>query len=197
MKNNIYPGLIQVYTGDSKGKTTAALGQAFRAIGHGFHVGMVQFLKGATYTGEIYAAERLFPYFQIYSYGRGCTKAAMIKSGDAQCDACMECFVMPGNIRESDRDTVKKACARVEKMFQDPWFDLVILDEISAPLNLEMVTQEELSALLAQKPDSVELILTGRTMPQWLIDRADLVTEMKMIKHPFQSGIPGRRGIEY
>ncbi len=197
MENRIVPGLIQVYTGDSKGKTTAALGQAFRALGHGFHIGMVQFMKGTTYTGEIYAAERLFPYFQIYSYGRGCKKAAMIKSGDAQCDACMECFVLPGNIEENDWTTLRKAYARAEKMLQDPWFDIVILDEISAPYNLGMMDHDELAALLALKSDSVELILTGRTMPQWVVDHADLVTEMKMVKHPFQSGIPSRRGIEY
>jgi cob(I)alamin adenosyltransferase len=197
MSRQIKPGLIQVYTGNSKGKTTAALGQGFRAIGHGLSVGMIQFMKGTTYTGEIYAAERLYPYFQIFSYGRGCRKAALIKSGESMCDSCMECFVMPDQILESDREDARKALACFKGMLVSQTFDIVILDEISGPLQLGLVTEDDLKALLLSKPDHMEIIMTGRNMPGWVIILADLVTEMVQIKHPYEKGIPGRWGIEY
>ena len=197
MSKHLKLGLIQVYTGNSKGKTTAALGQGFRAVGHGLSVGMIQFMKGTTYTGEIYTAERLFPYFQIFSFGRGCRKAAMIKSGEAECDGCMECFVMPGQVLDSDREDARKALERFKHMLSNNEFDIVILDEISGPLQMGLIAEDELKILLQSKPDHIEVVMTGRNMPEWVIDLADLVTEMVQIKHPYEKGIPGRWGIEY
>jgi cob(I)alamin adenosyltransferase len=186
-----------VYTGNSKGKTTAALGQGFRAVGHGLSVRVIQFLKGTTYTGEIYAAERLFPYFQIFSFGRGCKKAAMIKSGAAECDGCMECFVMPGNILDTDREDARKALACAREMLCQDGFDIVILDEISGALRLGLIQEAELRPMLEQRPKHMEVIMTGRNMPDWVVELADLVTEMVQIKHPYEQGIQGRWGIEY
>ncbi len=197
MRDRLKTGLVQVYTGSSKGKTTASLGLALRAAGHGFRVYMIQFLKGSAYSGEGAAAERLYPELRIVQFGRSCPRSSMIKSGQMECDGCGDCFVRPGAVTAADRQAADLAWTHAQAIIRGDEYDIVILDEISAALNLGLLSPEAVLALLADKPPLVEVVLTGRGMPAAIIDRADLVTEMTEIKHPFRQGIPSRRGIEY
>ena len=176
-KDRLTHGLIQVYTGDGKGKTTCALGLAFRAVGHGFKVYMVQFMKGRD-TGELRAAARLAPDFTIRSFGR------------------------PGlvNLRSpapEDRELVREAWDLARGVIRAGDHDLVILDEINLALAYGLIPWEEALQSLKQRPPWVEVILTGRAAPPELIALADLVTEMTPLKHYYLDGVPARRGIEW
>lgn len=170
-------GLIQVYTGDGKGKTTAALGLALRAAGHGLRTYFGQFMKGQAY-GEIEAARLLSPYLAIEQYGQ-------------------PSFVHVQRATEEDVRLAQEGLESARKAMLGGEYDLVVLDEVCVALHFELLTLEQLLAFLDGKPDGVELILTGRRAPQGLLDRADLVTEMREIKHPFEQGILARKGIEY
>jgi len=190
-------GLVQVYTGHGKGKTTAALGLGLRAVGHGYKVRMIQFMKGTSYTGEVQAARRLAPDFEIFQFGRDCKYAERMRSGEAVCDGCGQCFVTLGNPELRDIRYARQAYDLAVRTLDEAQADLVILDEISNALYYELLDAEDAANLIARRPPGVELVLTGRNMPPAILDMADLVTEMRMVKHPFESGIPARRGIEY
>lgn len=187
-------GLIQVYTGKGKGKTTAALGLATRAIGHGLKVQMVQFLKGSAHSGELFAAHRLFPQLQITQFGWGCPLSSLIRSGQAKCRKCGECF---RKNRDITTNLARPALEYAKSLIRERCCDLLILDEISHPLRHRLLEAEEVCNLLKAKPTNLEIVLTGREMPQEIIELADLVTEVFPQKHPFQAGIDSRRGIEY
>lgn len=170
-------GLIQVYTGDGKGKTTCSLGLGFRAVGQGFKVFMVQFMKGRD-TGEMEAAARLAPDFTIRSFGR------------------------PGliNLRSpapEDVALVQEAWDVAHRVIMAGDHDLVILDEINLALTFNLVPLEAVLEVLRRRPPHVEVVLTGRQAPAELIEMADLVTEMRMVKHYYRAGVPSRRGIEW
>ncbi|MDN5364659.1 MAG: cob(I)alamin adenosyltransferase [Eubacteriales bacterium] len=190
-------GLTQIYTGNSKGKTTAALGLALRAIGHGFKVYIIQFMKGTSYYGELYSLARLYPDITVRHYGRACPIQTLIKNGEKQCTECGQCFVEKGKIKPEDREMASMALAHSREILFSDQYDIVILDEILNALYFELVTLEDVKHLIKGKPPLVELVLTGRYAPVELIEMADQVTEMKEIKHPFQKGILARRGIEY
>ncbi|MFW6112901.1 MAG: cob(I)yrinic acid a,c-diamide adenosyltransferase [Thermodesulfobacteriota bacterium] len=170
-------GLIQVYTGDGKGKTTCALGLALRAVGQGFKVFMIQFLK-TDKTGEAEAARRLAPDFTIRSFG------------------------IPGFPRLTDPDPeVLEAALQAFNLARQVILagdhDLVILDEVNLSLTYGLVSLTEMLEVLRQRPEHVEVVLTGRAAPPELVDLADLVTEMQPVKHYFEAGIKARRGIEW
>ncbi len=169
-------GLIQVYTGNGKGKTTAALGLALRAAGHGLRTYVGQFLKGRP-TGELKAAKLLEPYLTIEQFGES---SFTLAKGDAHQAAL-----------------VRKGLQRIRQVLASGEYDIVVLEEINVALDLELVPLEEVLALLDERPPEVELVLTGRGAPQELISRADLVTEMVSIKHPYQRGVKARMGIEF
>jgi len=190
-------GLIQVYTGDSKGKTTAALGLILRAVGHGFYACMIQFLKGGAYTGELFAAQRLYPNFTIRQYGITCPHSALIRQGEAGCNNCGKCFTEKGKDTEENRNLANLAFKAAEEAVQSGDYDIVVLDEINHAFHLGLLPVADVLALLAGKPEQVEVVLTGRHAQPEIIAAADLVTEMRIIKHPFQKGIKSRRGIEY
>lgn len=177
-KEKLEKGLIQIYTGNAKGKSTASFGLAVRAAGHGFKVVIIQFMKTGTYYGEISGLKRLAPEVELHSYGR---------NG----------FVHRRGVLKEDIDLAHQAMEHAEKALLDPETDLLILDEINNALYFELLTVEEVLNLLDKKPEHVELVLTGRNAPPELIERAHLVTEMKEIKHPYQMGIKSRKGIEY
>lgn len=170
-------GLVQCYYGRGKGKTTAALGQGFRATGHGFKVYMIQFMKGNTKYGEIEAI-KANPNFEIKQFG---TK---------------ELIEMPGEI---DLEEGKKAIEFAEKIIKSDEYDIVILDEIGVAIEMGVVNVKDILKLIEEKPEKVELILTGgQKMHPKIKVCADLLTEMKMIKHYYSSkGIKARYGIEY
>lgn len=193
-------GLIQIYTGDSKGKTTAALGLAFRALGHGFKVAMVQFMKGSDYYGELHSAERFSPNFEIFQYGRVCPKSYLIRQGIETCDGCGECFVIKGKETDFDIRTTRMAWEKAQSLITSGEYDIVILDEILNAVSdyfALLAVEPVVDFLKNHKPVNVEVIMTGRNAPSALVDVADLVTEMRQIKHPYEKGIPARWGIEY
>lgn len=197
MKQRLTKGLIQIYIGEGKGKTTAALGLAFRAMGHGFKVFVISFMKGGTYIGELYSAERFADRLEIVQFGRGCSNAALIKDGFADCSGCGDCFITKDNIELEDKTVINLGFKLSQEIIKKGQYDLVILDEICNAIEYDLLKVEQVVELLKNKPDHVELVLTGRQAPQELVESAHLVTEMKMIKHPFEIGVMGRRGIEY
>jgi len=168
-------GLIQVYTGNGKGKTTAALGLVLRAVGQGMKVIIIQFIKGDRTCGEHLFAARYRP-FEIVQLNPG------------------NSFVQT---LEELRSTTEQSLAFAEKAMVSGGYDVVILDEILVALSKRLISTEQVLDLMGRKPEKMELILTGRGAPREIIERADLVTEMVAIKHPFDEGIKGRRGIEY
>jgi cob(I)alamin adenosyltransferase len=174
MAENTFNGLIQVYTGDGKGKTTAALGLAMRATGQGMKVAFIQFIKGIP-TGEhlFISQHHQFDIVQI-SVGDSFNKSKEQLSQECQ-----------------------QTLAYAEKEMLRGKYDLVILDEILVAISKGLISTEKVLALIDKKPGKVELVLTGRNAPKEIIQRADLVTEMLMIKHPYTEGNNGRRGIEY
>lgn len=172
-------GLIIVNTGPGKGKTTAALGTAFRAVGQGLRVLMVQFIKGSWHYGELDAARLLGDRLQILPMGRG-----FVKVGAEKPD--------PEDIR-----MVEQAWEFASEKINSGEYDLVILDEINYAMSYKMLEPKTVAEALKKKPEMVHVILTGRNAHPTIIEIADLVTEMREIKHPYQKGILAQRGIEY
>jgi cob(I)alamin adenosyltransferase len=170
-------GLIQVYTGDGKGKTTAALGLAVRAAGHGLRVEIVQFMKGWPNYGELKGVEWL-PGVAIHPFGR---------SG----------WVHPDRPEPEDFERAAQALAYARQVMAERQADIVVLDEVNVALDYGLVELGDLLALLDEKPPDVELVLTGRNAHPQVLDRADLVTEMRKVKHPYDAGVAARQGIEY
>jgi len=170
-------GLIQVYTGNGKGKTSAAFGLALRAIGRGLKVYIVQFIKGGFDYGELYVVDKL-PNLKLRAFGRGE-------------------FVTEKPPGKEDVKLSEEALALAEQVVKSGEYDIVILDEINVALNLKLINLDEVLELIKNKPKHVELILTGRYAPKEIIEAANLVTEMKEVKHPFNNGYEARKGIEY
>ncbi len=167
---------VQVYTGDGKGKTTAALGLALRAAGAGLHVFIAQFMKGRD-CGELHALEKLGDHVTIKQYGR-------------------EGFIHG----EPDEEDVKAAQVGLEEAraaMQSGDYELVILDEANVAVHFGLFSVDDLLAVIDERPEHVELVITGRKAPPRLLEGADLVTEMREVKHYYQDGLDARRGIEY
>ena len=170
-------GLVQVYTGNGKGKSSAAFGLALRAIGRGLKVYIIQFIKGGFDYGELYIVDKL-PNLTLKAFGRGK-------------------FVTEKPPGKADVDLAEEAFALAEEVVKSGEYDIVILDEINVALNLKLIQIEKVLELIKNKPKHVELVLTGRYAPNEIIEAADLVTEMKEVKHPFNKGFQARKGIEY
>ena len=171
-------GLTQVYTGNGKGKTSAAFGLALRAIGRGLKVYVIQFIKGGFDYGELYVVKQL-PNFKMAAFGRGKFITEMLPP------------------TEQDVKLAREAFDLAQEVVSGSEYDVVILDEVNVALNLRLIGVDEVIHLIKNKPKHVELILTGRYAPPEVIEVADLVTEMREIKHPYTRGISPRKGIEY
>jgi cob(I)alamin adenosyltransferase len=170
-------GLIHVYSGDGKGKTTAALGLAMRACGQGLKVYMIQFMKGDINYGEI-AASNWIPNFEIVQFGRAS-------------------FVDKENPDDEDVELAKKALLHAEDVISSGKYDMVILDELNVAIDFKLVSLEEVINLLKTKPKNVEVVITGRSAHDKIMEIADYVTRMDKIKHPYDSGFQARDGIEH
>lgn len=171
-------GLVHVYTGNGKGKTTASLGLAVRAMGHGFKVFMLQFMKGSKEYGELKAAENYLPNLII------------VQSG-------LETFVSKDNPSRADLDLAKQGLDTARKVIQEGHYDLVILDEINVAVDFNLLDVDDVVDLIKTKPNHVELVLTGRYVPKKIADQADLISDITLVKHPYYQGVPARKGIEY
>jgi len=170
-------GLVEVFTGNGKGKTSAALGAVLRAVGHGLRVHIVYFMKGDYPYGE----QKVFSQLPNVSFARFGQKD----------------FVDPANVKLEDREQARQGLQEARRAVLSNEYDLVVLDEINVAAAWKLVDVEEVIELIKQKPEKVELILTGRYADGKLIELADLVTEMVEIKHPYRKGIAARKGIEY
>ncbi len=169
-------GLIQIYTGNGKGKTTAALGLALRAAGRDKRILIVQFMKKWDY-GELHSIKKI-PRITIKTFG---TKD----------------FVYKGKAKEIDFQEARRAFTEGAEGVFSGKYDIVIFDELNVALDFGLLEIEEVVNFLKSKPEGVEIIITGRNAPSELIELADLVTEMQEVKHPFQKGVNARIGIEY
>lgn len=167
-------GYVQVYTGDGKGKTTAALGLALRAAGAGLRVFIGQFAKGMKYS-ELNALER-FPEIEVRRYGRGC-------------------FIYR-EPEPADVEAAQAGLAEARAELASGHWDIVILDEANIATHFELISVEDLLAVIEEKPEGVELVITGRRADPRVIEAADLVTEMREVKHYYADGVPCRKGIE-
>lgn len=169
-------GFVQIYTGDGKGKTTAALGLALRALGAGMQVFLGQFIKKG-FSGEIKALRNFHPQIAVRQYGRG--------------------GFVRGKPAAADISAARRGLKELRRALESRKYDLVICDEIFCALGAGLICAEDVLKLLDAKPPMVEIVLTGRGAPAKIIKKADLVTEMRKVRHPFDGGIPARKGIEY
>ena len=173
-------GLVIVYTGKGKGKTTAALGIVLRAVGHGMKVAMVQFIKGEWYYGELTSSKRLEPEFELIAAGKGFVG-----------------IIDDDHPIEDHQNAAQVALALAKDKLASGEFDVVILDEINYAAKLGLISENEVIQLIQSKPQKTSLVLTGNYAPESVISAADLVTEMKEIKHPYQQGIKAKKGIDF
>lgn len=173
-------GIVLIYTGKGKGKTTAALGIVLRAVGHGLKVLMVQFIKGEWYYGELSSSKRLEPEFEMIAAGKGFIG---ILDDDHEF--------------EEHKKAAGEAISLAKAKITSNTYDIVILDEINYAIKLNLITSDQVLKLIDIKPKKTSLVLTGNYAPNEIIQKADLVTEMNEIKHPFKRGIKAKKGIDY
>ncbi|MBM4055912.1 MAG: cob(I)yrinic acid a,c-diamide adenosyltransferase [Planctomycetes bacterium] len=172
-------GLILVNTGNGKGKTTAALGLCFRAVGHGMKVLMLSFIKSAQGTGEMRAAELLGANFRMVQLGQGFIRT------------------QKGNFSEETMKHAGESWEYAKQEISSDQYDMIVLDEINYLIDYGLLNVDDVSSVIQNKPKRLNLVLTGRNAKDQIIEIADLVTEMKEIKHPYKKGIKARKGIEF
>ncbi|SHJ64342.1 cob(I)alamin adenosyltransferase [Propionispora hippei DSM 15287] len=172
-------GLVIVHTGNGKGKTTAALGMALRAWGQGMRVLILQFIKGGWEYGELKAAEKLGPNLVIRQMGEGFVRGSSESMMEEHKQAAAEAMQAAG-----------------EELASGRW-DMVVLDEINYAIGMDLISEEAALQLISHKPDLVHVVLTGRNARPKIIETADLVTEMKEVKHPYKAGIKAQKGVEF
>jgi cob(I)alamin adenosyltransferase len=173
-------GIVVVYTGKGKGKTTAALGIVLRAVGHGHRVGMIQFIKGEWYYGELTSSKRLEPEFEMIAAGKGFV-------GILDDDHSIE----------DHRSAAQKAVSIAKEKLTSGNYDIMVLDEIHYALNLKLITLADILDIIRVRPKKTTLVMTGNYAPKEVLEIADLVTEMKEIKHPYRLGILAKKGVDY
>jgi cob(I)alamin adenosyltransferase len=173
-------GLIIVYTGGGKGKTTAALGMALRAVGYNHKICLIQFIKGSWPYGEMVSLKRLEPELELIIAGKGFVGIIDDKSP-----------------REEHIKIAKQALQISKEKVQSGAYNIVILDEVNYAINLGLIDVKDVLELIKSKPENLNLVLTGNHAKQEIIDLADLVTEMKEIKHPYKLGIKAKKGIDF
>jgi cob(I)alamin adenosyltransferase len=173
-------GIVVVFTGKGKGKTTAALGIVLRAVGHGHRVGMIQFIKGEWFYGELTSSKRLEPEFEMIVAGKGFVG-----------------IIDDDHPIEDHRLAAQKAISIAKEKLLSGSYDIIILDEINYALNMNLIFLKDVIDIINSRPKKTTLVLTGNHAAKEVLELADLVTEMKEIKHPFGRGIKAKKGIDY
>ena len=173
-------GLVIVYTGNGKGKTTAALGLAMRAVGYEHKVCMLQFIKGSWHYGEMDSSKKLEPNFELIAIGKGFVG-----------------ILDDNSPREEHEKYAAEALRICREKINSGNYNVVILDEVNYAINLGLIDVQEIIKIIKEKPSNLDLVLTGRDVKEEIVELADLVTEMKEIKHPFKSGIKAKKGIDF
>jgi cob(I)alamin adenosyltransferase len=173
----LFKGLVQVFTGDGRGKTSAAIGTVIRALGHGLKVYIAFFLKGAHPSGEFHLLSQL-------------SSVTMARFGSGG-------LVDPQNIKAEEREGAEKALAAAREAMLSGKYDMVVLDEVNVAAAFGLIAVDDVLKLIGDKPQKVELILTGRRADTRIVQAADLVTECLKIKHPYDTGVAARGGIEF
>ena len=173
-------GLVIVYTGNGKGKTTAALGLAMRAVGYDHKVCMLQFIKGSWHYGEMDSSKKLEPNFELIAIGKGFVG-----------------ILDDNSPREEHEKYAAEALRICREKINSGNYNVVILDEVNYAINLGLIDVQEIIKIIKEKPSNLDLVLTGRDVKEEIVELADLVTEMKEIKHPFKSGIKAKKGIDF
>jgi cob(I)alamin adenosyltransferase len=173
-------GIVVVFTGKGKGKTTAALGIVLRAVGHGHKVGMIQFIKGEWFYGELASSKRLEPEFEMIVAGKGFVG-----------------IIDDDHPIEDHRSAAQKAISLAKEKISSGNYDIVILDEINYALNMNLIILKDVIDIINSRPKKTTLVLTGNYAVREVLELADLVTEMKEIKHPYCRGIKAKKGIDY
>jgi cob(I)alamin adenosyltransferase len=180
MQKDSPTGLLIVYTGNGKGKTTAALGMCVRAIGYNWNICLIQFVKGSWKYGELKGLKRLEPNVELHVIGEGFVG-----------------IIDDTKSFDEHREAAKKGLALAHEKIKSGRYQLVILDELNVACSLGLVTPEELEEVVTARPPELSLVITGRGASDWLKEKADLVTEMKEIKHPYQKGILAQKGVDW
>ncbi len=180
MPDEATKGLLMVYTGDGKGKTTAALGMCVRAVGYDWPVCLIQFVKGSWKYGELKGLKRLEPNVELHVIGEGFVG-----------------IVDDNKSFEEHRAAAKAGVELALQKISSRKYRLVILDELNVAYSLGLVSQDEVEQILAARDEPQHLVITGRGAPEWLIETADLVTEMREIKHPYRKGIMAQKGVDW
>ena len=173
-------GLVIVYSGNGKGKTTAALGMALRAVGHNYKICMIQFIKGSWHYGEIDSSRRLEPEFELIAIGKGFVGILDDKHS-----------------KEEHKKIANEAIKISKEKIQSGKYNIIILDEVNYAIDLGLIDVDVVLDLIKLKPPELNLVLTGNHVKTKIIEVADLVTEMKQVKHPFQLGIKAKKGIDF
>jgi len=173
-------GLVIVYSGNGKGKTTAALGMALRAVGHNYKICMIQFIKGSWHYGEIESSKRLEPEFELIAIGKGFVGILDDKHS-----------------KEEHKKIANEAIKISKEKIQSGKYNIIILDEVNYAINLGLIDVDVVLDLIKFKPPELNLVLTGNHVKTKIIEVSDLVTEMKQVKHPFQLGIKAKKGIDF
>ncbi|GAA0124660.1 cob(I)yrinic acid a,c-diamide adenosyltransferase [Clostridium sp. CTA-19] len=177
---NLKEGYIQIYTGNGKGKTTAAMGLATRAAGNKYTVYIVQFLKTGN-TGELESAKKMAPYFNIFRFEK--TKGFFWTLNEEE--------------KQQLKLEIREAYNFCLETIKNRTCDILILDEVIGAVTNKLLTEEQIIYLMDNKPNDMELIITGRDLPEKIAEKANLITEMKEVKHYYNEGIPARKGIEF
>jgi len=180
VKDQKSKGLLIVYTGDGKGKTTAALGMTVRAVGYDWKVCIIQFIKGSWKYGELEGLKRLEPNVELHVMGEGFVGIIDDKKPI-----------------EEHREAALAAYKLALEVIKSGKYELVIIDELNVAVTLGLISQQEVEQLVAARPKKMHLVITGRGASDWLIEQADLVTEMTEVKHPYQKGILAQRGVDW
>ncbi|HHV19297.1 MAG TPA: cob(I)yrinic acid a,c-diamide adenosyltransferase [Thermoanaerobacterales bacterium] len=171
-------GLVLVYTGNGKGKTTASLGLALRAVGHGEKVYIIQFMKGNEKYGEVQAVRRYLPNVELVQKG-------------------LDAFIKKGQPSLQDIKMAEEGLSLAKKVISSGKYDLVILDELNVAVDYGLLTEEDILDAIALKPGYTTLVLTGRYASEKILEKADMISEVREIKHHYARGIPAQQGIEY